>query len=691
MLQKPLTDAEAKTELKRFADLIAYHDRLYYLEDTPEITDAQYDQLRLQNTALETQFPHLIRPDSPNRRVGIALTTPFKKVRHRKPMLSLDNGFDSQDAYDFIDRIRRFLNLPPDTPVELVAEPKIDGLSAVLTYQKGIFIQGATRGDGEEGEDITANLKTIHDIPPHLIGQNHPPLIEIRGEVYMAHQDFMTMNEERLSKGEAPFANPRNAAAGSLRQLDPTITATRPLKFFAYACDDYGPFQVETHWDFLQRLKEWGCRVNPLARLCGTIDEALAYYQDLEEKRSSLPYDIDGIVYKVNRIDWQNRLGASSHAPRWALAHKFPAEEAQTLLKDILIQVGRTGVLTPVADLAPVTVGGVVVSRASLHNEDELARKDIRVGDIVRIQRAGDVIPQVTGVVLEKRPANATPFVFPHTCPICGAHAVRVQGEAARKCVGGLTCPAQAALRLRHFVSRNAFDIEGLGNKHIAAFFQEGLIHSPPDIFTLEKRDAQSLTPLRTREGWGSLSATNLFKAIEARRHIPLHRFIYALGIPQIGEATAKLLAHHYGSYDHWKHAMIEAKDPTNEAYADLIAINGIGPAVSEDLIAFFDEPHNLTVLAALLEELTILDDTPLTPPSTALSQKTIVFTGTLHTMSRAEAKARAESLGAKVSSSVSTKTDYVVVGEDPGSKAKLAKTLNLPCLTEEDWIKLSS
>ena len=690
MITQTLTESETKTELKRLAELIAYHDRLYYLEDQPKLTDAEYDKLRLQNTALEKQFPHLVRPDSPNLRVGVTPTGPFKKIRHRKPMLSLDNAFDPQDTYDFMDRVRRFLNLSPETPVELVAEPKIDGLSAVLTYEKGTFILGATRGDGEEGEDITANLKTIQDIPAHLAGKDHLPLMEIRGEVYMAHKDFTAMNEARTAEGEASFANPRNAAAGSLRQLDPTITAKRPLKFFAYACDDYAPFNVDTHWEFLQELKAWGCVVNPLARLCPTIEDALAYYKELETHRATLPYDIDGIVYKVNRIDWQNRLGASTHAPRWALAHKFPAEQAQTVLKDILIQVGRTGVLTPVAALEPITVGGVVVSRAGLHNEDDMARKDIRVGDTVVVQRAGDVIPQVVGVVLEKRPALSEPFVFPHTCPVCGSHAVRIEGEAARKCVGGLTCPAQASLRLRHFVSRDAFDIEGLGSKNIETFFQEGLIHSPQDIFTLETRDAKNLTPLRAREGWGPLSASNLFKAIEARRHIPLHRFIYALGIPQVGQATAKLLAHYYISYERWAKAMIAAKNSTSEAYTDLLSIDGIGPAVSEDLVAFFDEPHNLKVLEGLLEALTITEDVSHPTLLTPLTHKTIVFTGTLHTMSRAEAKSRAESMGAKVSSSVSAKTDYVVIGEDPGSKAKQAKALGVTILTEEEWINLS-
>lgn len=689
MIKESLTEKDAKLELKRLAELIAYHDRLYYLEE-PEISDGDYDQLRLRNAAIEKKFPDLIREDSPSLRVGILPQGPFKKVRHRKSMLSLDNGFEEREVHTFMDRVRRFLSLPPETPLEIVAEPKIDGLAAVLTYRKGTFFLGATRGDGEEGEEITANLRTLPDIPLHLQGDNLPPLLEIRGEVYMTHADFIALNKERTGKGEAPFANPRNAAAGSLRQLDPTVTAKRPLKFFPYTCDDYGPFKVHTHWEFLQILKKLGCTVNPLVRLCGTLEEALAYYGELEARRASLPYDIDGVVYKINRIDWQNRLGASAHAPRWALAHKFPAEQAQTRLKDILIQVGRTGALTPVAILDPVTVGGVVVSRAGLHNEDDLVRKDIRIGDKVVIQRAGDVIPQVLRPLLEKRPSTSQPFVFPQTCPVCGSHAVRVRGEAARKCVGGLTCDAQASLRLRHFVSRDGFDIAGLGAKHIDEFYREGLVKSPADIFALERREAVSLTPLRIREGWGTLSATNLFKAIEGRRHIPLHRFIYALGIPQVGQATAKLLAHRYVTYERWQNAMRAARNPTHEAYADLLSIDGIGAAVSEDLIAFFDEPHNREVLEALLKELTILQDVPQTAISTSLTHKTIVFTGTLQSMSRAEAKSCAETLGAKVTSAVSTKTDYVIAGEDPGSKVKQAKALSIPCLTEAEWREMA-
>lgn len=683
-----LKEEEAKEELRRLAELIAYHDRLYYLEDQPEISDAEYDALRLRNEAIEKQFPYLIREDSPSLRVGAPLLGPFKKVQHRKEMLSLDNGFDDQDVRDFMDRVRRFLNIPSETPVELVAEPKIDGLSATLEYTKGLFALGATRGDGQEGEDITANLKTLKDIPAQIEAKDFPDITEIRGEVYMRHEDFVAMNQEREAQKHSLFANPRNAAAGSVRQLDPRITATRPLKFFAYGCDTYAPFYVKTHWEFLQKLKGWGFVVNPLAKLCSTVDEVLVYYHELESKRATLPYDIDGIVYKVNRIDWQNRMGSSTRAPRWALAHKFPAEQAQTRLNDILIQVGRTGTLTPVANLQPVTVGGVVVSRATLHNEDEIARKDIRVGDTVVIQRAGDVIPQVVRVVEEKRSHEARPFSFPHICPVCGSHAIRLPGEVARKCIGGLICGAQVALRLRHFVSRDAFDIEGFGSKHVEAFYKEGLIQSPADIFTLEERDRQSLTPLRAREGWGDLSAKNLFKAITARRKIPLHRFIYALGIPQIGQATAKLLARHYLSYERWQAAMKEAKALESEAYLDLMSIDGVGPSVSADLIAFFDEPHNRQVLDALLKEVTIIDEQPRAASSSLFANKTIVFTGTLEHMTRAEAKVRAEALGAKVAGSVSAKTDYVVVGADPGSKAKAAKELGVTILTEEEWLR---
>lgn len=684
-----LTEEQAKKELARLAEEIAYHDELYYAKDMPQISDADYDALRLRNKAIEERFPQLIRSDSPSTRVGFEVSTSFEKVRHKNPMLSLDNAFTDEDVHEFMARTRRFLGLAADEPIDIVAEPKIDGLSASLTYENNRFVRGATRGDGAVGEDITRNLRTLHDIPPQTT-LGIPQNVEVRGEVYMRHDAFIALNESRTAKGEPPFANPRNAAAGSVRQLDPSITAKRPLQFFAYSSDEIGQFGVATHWEFLQMLEDAGFKVNPYARLCRTVEDILSYYHELEDKRASLDYDIDGIVYKVNRVDWQQRMGHSARAPRWAIAHKFPAEKALTKLNAITIQVGRTGTLTPVAELEPVTVGGVVVSRATLHNEDEIKRKDVRVGDTVQIQRAGDVIPQVLKSIPELRPADSHPFEFPTTCPVCGSHAVHHKDEVARKCTGGLICKAQSALRLRHFVSRDAFDIEGLGDKHIEAFFNEGLITSPADLFTLQERDKQSLTPLRNRDGWGPLSAKNLFEAIEKKRKIPLYRFIYALGIPQIGLATSKLLARQYISYDNWSEAMKAANDSESEAYTDLIAIDGIGASMAEDLTAFFDEAHNLEVLKALADQITIEDAEAIDTSSSPIAGKTLVFTGTMESMSRQEAKALAERLGAKVAGSVSKKTDFVVIGVDPGSKAKKAKELGVTILSEEEWGELA-
>lgn len=683
---KELTKEQAKAELERISKEIQRHDALYYLQDLPEISDAEYDDLRRRNAEIEALFPELVRKDSPTFRVGARVSSHFQKVRHKKPMYSLDNAFNQDDIHEFLGRVVRFLGLSPQETLEIVAEPKIDGLAANLQYSHGQFDVGATRGDGEVGEDITPNLKTISDIPQSI---SFSDAISVRGEVYMKHQDFMSINVERAQEGEPPFANPRNAAAGSLRQLDPTVTAKRPLHFFAYAVDDLKALQISTHWEFLERLKSLGFVVNPLAKLCKTTGDAFRFYQDLAQNRASLPYDIDGVVFKINRLDYQDRLGFSARAPRWAVAFKFPAEKAQTKLNDISIQVGRTGALTPVAHLEPITVGGVVVSRATLHNEDEIVRKDVRVGDTVIIQRAGDVIPQVVSVVLEKRPEGSQPFEFPKICPICGSHAVRLPGEVARKCIGGLICPAQAALRLRHFVSRGAFDIEGLGSKHIDAFFEKGMLKTPADIFKLEARDRESLTPLRLQEGWGKQSVQNLFDAINQRREIPLERFIYALGIPQIGEATSKLLARHYLNFQVFQTTVIRAKDESSEAYQDLINIDGIGPSMAEDLIAFFDEPHNLEVISGLIKEVNVLDAATQTFALSPLSGKTLVFTGTLEHMTRPEAKARAESLGAKVSSSVSKKTDYVVVGSDAGSKAREASNLGVTTLSEEEWMKM--
>jgi DNA ligase (NAD+) len=681
-----LTRAEAGAELGRLAAEIARHDRLYHQDDAPEISDADYDKLRQRNAAIEARFPELVREDSPSLKVGAAPAEAFAKVKHLKPMLSLDNGFDEADARDFAARVRRFLKLDGDAPLELAAEPKIDGLSANLLYEKGRFVRGATRGDGTIGEDITANLRTLKDIPQRLKGTGIPDLIEMRGEVYMQRQDFIAMNAERTAAGELVFANPRNAAAGSVRQLDPSITAGRPLRFFAYTWGEISARPANTHWEMLRRFEEWGFSVNPLTKLCETIDEALAVHAKIAETRASLPYDIDGVVYKVNRLDWQDRLGMVSRAPRWAIAHKFPAEQAVTKLNDIIIQVGRTGTLTPVAMLEPVTVGGVVVARATLHNEDEIQRKDVRIGDTVLVQRAGDVIPQILGVKIDNRPKGATPFAFPDHCPACGSTAIREPGEVARRCTGGLICPAQAVERLRHFVSRDAFDIEGLGARHVEEFHRDGLIRMPGDLFRLAARRAE----IEEREGWGKQSVSKLLAAVESRRKIPLDRFIYALGIRQIGQATARLLARNYGSLAAFRQAMIEAQDPESPAYHELDSITGIGESMAADLVGFFAEPHNIAVLDDLAREVTVEDAAaPAGTASSSVAGKTVVFTGSLETMTRHEAKARAEALGAKVAESVSRKTDYVVVGADAGSKAKKAAELGVTTMTEQDWLKL--
>lgn len=692
-----LTEDQAQAELAELAREIAHHDERYYQKDAPEISDAEYDRLRQRNEAIEARFPNLVREDSPARRVGARPAEGFAEVTHKVPMLSLGNAFEREDVAEFEARVRRFLNLGADEVVELVAEPKIDGLSASAHYRDGRFVLGATRGDGTTGEDVTRNLATVVDLPETLKGVV-PGYLEVRGEVYMRRDDFQALNASREDAGQPLYANPRNSAAGSLRQLDATITAQRRLHYFAYAWGEISEEPDGTYWDFLQRLKGWGFTVNPKARLCNSVDEALALYDEVAAERADLPYEIDGIVYKVNRLDWQRRLGFVSRAPRWAIAHKFPAEQAQTILHEITIQVGRTGALTPVANLEPITVGGVVVGRATLHNEDEIARKDIREGDTVVIQRAGDVIPQVVSVVLDRRPEGSKPFEFPHACPVCGSLAVREEGEAVRRCTGGLICRAQLLERIRHFVSREAFDIEGLGATHVQGFLQDELIGGPADIFRLhEKRDI-----LLEREGWGEQSVAKLLDAIEARRTIGLDRFIYALGIRQIGQATAKLLARHYGSFETWRGAMEaasterrdnleEKKKPelVGEQYAALCDIDQIGMSVADDLTAFFAEPHNGAVLDDLAAVLTIEDAAAPTGEGSPVAGKTVVFTGTLETMGRSEAKARAEGLGAKVSGSVSKKTDYVVVGAEAGSKAKKAAELGVTTLTEQEWLEL--
>ena len=679
-----LTELEAQAELRYLAKEIAYHDSLYHGKDQPEIDDATYDALRQRNTAIELKFPHLIRSDSPSKKIGYKATPGFAKVTHLTPMLSLDNAFTETDVIDFIERARRFLNLSAEE-IEIIAEPKIDGLSCSLRYENGFLIQAATRGDGEIGEDVTENVKTIKTIPHHIPYTN---TLEIRGEVYIKHSDFNELNSLRTKSDESQFANPRNAAAGSLRQLDSRITATRPLEFFAYGYGKY-PSNLKTHLEGLECLKEWCFPVNPLIELCPSINSILSFYKKLETLRAGLDYDIDGVVYKINFLALQQRLGNVARAPRYAIAHKFPPEQAQTILENIILQVGRTGVLTPVAQLTPINVGGVIVSRATLHNEDELTRKDIRIGDRVLIQRAGDVIPQVVKVLNPDRPDRPMPFKFPDVCPICESYIERLPEQAARRCTGGLYCSAQAALRLRHFVSRDAFDIEGLGARHIEHFFQEGLLKTPVDIFTLEARDHDSIAPLSNREGWGLKSAGNLFSAINNRRHISLERFIYALGIPQIGQTTAKLLAYHYGSYLQWKIAMQKAAEGHEEERQILLSIDGIGPSVGKDLLSFFKERHNIEILEKLEQHISIADSVSPILAHSPISGKVIVFTGSLNSLTRAEAKARAEALGAKVAGSVSSKTDYVVYGADAGSKANKAKELGVELLTEDQWLTL--
>jgi DNA ligase (NAD+) len=686
-----LTEEEARDELAALAEEIKRHDRLYYTEAAPEISDAEYDALRRRNAAIEARFPELIRADSPSRRVGAAPAAGFAKVTHTRPMLSLENAFEEQDVRDFFAGIRNFFRrtateaLVAEDRIEIVAEPKIDGLSVALLYRNGRLVLGATRGDGVTGENVTANLRTLETVPKSLAGEGWPELVEVRGEVYLERAGFFALNAEREAAGEPVFANPRNAAAGSLRQLDPAITARRPLKFFAYAWGEASAPFARTHMEALARFREWGFSVNPRSRLCHGVDEALAYYREIAAERASLPYDIDGVVYKVNDLALQERLGMVSRAPRWAVAQKFPAQQAQTILRDISIQVGRQGSLTPVAMLEPITVGGVVVQRATLHNEDEIQRKDVRIGDTVIVQRAGDVIPQIVGVVLERRPPDAVPYRFPDHCPICGSLAVREPGQVARRCTGGLICAAQAVERLRHFVSRDCFDIEGLGEKHITAFWQDGLIRQPGDIFRLDPE------VIAKREGWGEVSARKLVAAIDERRQIALDRFINALGIPQVGQATARLLARHYRSLARWRKEMEAAQDPDSEARAGLLDIHGIGEDMAADIIGFFAEPHNRAVLDDLAREVTVLDyEAPMQRAASPLAGKTIVFTGTLESMSRSEAKARAEALGANVTSSVSAKTDYVVTGADPGSKATKAAALGVKLLDESEWLALA-
>lgn len=681
-----LTSVEADRELEALAQEIKEHDQRYYQDDAPTVSDAAYDALRQRNAAIEARFPLSVRPDSPTHRVGAAPSSGFGKIKHAKPMLSLGNVFDEEELQDFIDGIRRFLKElsdNPDIPLALVAEPKIDGLSISLRYEHGKLVQAATRGDGMVGEDVTANARHVGDIPQSL-PDGVPDILEVRGEVFMSKSDFFALNQRQESKGAKMFANPRNAAAGSLRQLDSAVTAGRPLKFFAYAYGEVTTPPWQTHGAFIDLLKTWGFTVNPYTRVCNDIEDVMAHYDTIQEHRAELDYDIDGVVYKVNRLDWQQRLGFVSRAPRWAIAHKFPAEKAVTIVKDIIIQVGRTGVLTPVAELEPITVGGVVVSRATLHNADYIRDLDIRIGDHVRIQRAGDVIPQVLEVVDDGGHEDREAYIFPNICPVCGSHAVREEGEAATRCTGGLVCPAQAHERLKHFVSRNAFDIEGLGGKHIVAFFDDGMIKTPGDIFRLHP------DMLAGREGWKDKSIQNLMDAINAKRTIEMPRFVFALGIQQVGQATARLLAKQYGSMAALRTAMEGARITGSEALEELLSIDGIGASMAKDLVEFFAEPHNNQVLDDLLESVTVEDFAAPSTEGSPVAGKTVVFTGTLETMSRGEAKAKAEALGAKVSGSVSKKTDYVVAGPGAGSKEKKARELGMIVMSEQEWINFT-
>ncbi len=773
-----LTPTEAAGELARLAAEIAHHDKLYYRNDAPEISDADYDALRQRNAAIEARFPDLVRADSPSHRVGAAPGETFDTVRHRVPMLSLGNAFEDDDVAEFDARVRRFLGLGASEPLAITAEPKIDGLSISLRYDGGKLIEAATRGDGAEGENVTANVMTIKEIPHRLKGKGVPETIDVRGEIYLGHDDFRRLNEAQAAAGDKIFANPRNAAAGSLRQLDSSITASRPLRFFAYTWGEISEPPAQTQHGVIEAYGRWGLPVNPRMRLCHSPAELLTYYREIGAARASLGYDIDGVVYKVDRLDLQERLGFVSRSPRWAIAHKFPAEQATTQLLDIEIQVGRTGSLTPVAKLKPVTVGGVVVSNATLHNEDEIARKDVRIGDTVIVQRAGDVIPQVVSVVMERRPKGAQHFVLPHVCPVCGSEAVRETDEhgemdVVRRCTGGLICPAQAKERLKHFVSRNAFDIEGLGEEKIELFFDEGLIRTPADIFTLAARDAAASAHLADRKGFGQKSVDNLFRSIDTRRRIGLDRLLFALGIRHIGETTARDFAKAYGTWDALKAAIdaasaarpgrdyrrliavkglgpktaetlmqelgsgkpragdlfdqgprtfaeavagikgvrgsaadalaaafgsvkefVEtaqrgAKQMPGDAYREFASLEGIGEVATDALIDFFHEAHNREAVAKLLEHVTAEPFVRQQASASSVTGKTVVFTGTLVRMTRNEAKAQAERLGAKVSGSVSKKTDYLVAGEEAGSKLDKARELGVTVLTEDEWLAL--
>ncbi len=702
-----LTESEAASELARLAAAIAENDRRYYQEDDPLISDAEYDELRKRNLAIEARFPELKRSDSPSERVGAAPVARFGKIVHTVPMLSLDNAFDEEDVVEFLARVRRFLRLAADEPLAITAEPKIDGLSCSIRYEGGRLVSAATRGDGYEGENVTANIRMVDDVPD-VLPKGAPEVVEVRGEIYMLHDDFRALNARLAEDGLRTIANPRSGAAGSLRQIDPGVTATRPLHFFAYTWGEISALPAETQSGMVRLFAEWGFPVNPRMRVCRSVAEALEFYRAEEAGRATLGYDIDGVVYKVDRLDLQARLGFVSRSPRWAIAHKFAAEQAQTILRGIDIQVGRTGALTPVARLEPITVGGVVVTNATLHNEDYIRGigsdgepiregRDLTIGDTVTVQRAGDVIPQIVDVDLERRPADAVPYVFPTVCPACGSHAVRDinqktgRPDAVRRCTGGLICPAQVVEKLKHFCSRNAFDIEGLGDKQIEAFHAEGLITAPADIFTLAARDAAAPEGKRLidREGYGEVSVRNLLAAIDARRRIALHRFIFALGIRHIGETNARLLARNYGTYEAFSAAMVAAAGGDADALDELDSINGVGETVAQALVDFYGEDHNLDAVRALLAAGVTVEPAEAVAASSPVAGKTVVFTGALERMTRDEAKAMAERLGAKVAGSVSKKTDILVAGPGAGSKLKEAGKHGVTVMDEAGWFEL--
>jgi DNA ligase (NAD+) len=704
-----LTEEEAAAELAFLAAEIARNDELYHGQDAPEISDADYDALKRRNEEIEARFPALVRDDSPSRRVGSAPLPTFAPITHSRPMLSLDNTFSDEDVRDFVNSVYRFLGRLPDESIAFTAEPKIDGLSMSIRYENGRLVSAATRGDGTTGENVTANVLTIGEIPNRLPA-GAPDVVEVRGEVYMAKSDFLALNEKMAADGKQTYVNPRNTAAGSLRQLDATVTASRKLRFFAYAWGEMSSMPADTQYGMIEVLKSWGFPVNPMTKRLSRVDDIIAHYREIGLTRPDLDYDIDGVVYKVDELALQERLGFRSRSPRWATAHKFPAEQAFTTVEKIDIQVGRTGALTPVARLTPVTVGGVVVTNATLHNADYIEgignsgeriraeEHDIRIGDTVIVQRAGDVIPQVLDVVMEKRPADAVAYEFPKTCPVCGSHAVRERNEksgrldSVTRCTGGFVCRAQAVEHLKHFVSRNAFDIEGLGSKQIDFFFEAEdpslTIRTAPDIFTLEKRQADSLTKLENIDGFGKVSVRKLYDAIDARRSISLNRFIYALGIRHVGETNAKLLARAYGTYAAFEEAMTASVSLSGEAWSELNSIDGIGEVVARAMVEFFKEPRNLDVIGRLLQEVTPTAVEAVVVTSSPVAGKTVVFTGSLEKMTRDEAKAMAERLGAKVAGSVSKKTDLVVAGPGAGSKLDKAKEFNVEVIDEDGWFE---